>query len=247
MSAENGLSIEEEQKIMKELEKFDTPTITNVVATYPGAETCMEIYDPWKDNWYTDHTIRSMYPEMGRSCGFAVTCTYGIPGEDGKSESGLGFGDVLEAVGASPKPVIVIIKQTVPERIRGKMGLVGGNMATAFKSAGCIGVISDGPSRDVDEVREIGIQYMLSGITPGHGPFDVKSVNTPVTVAGMDVEPGEIIHMDENGAVKFPRKYLKEVLENCIKLNREEAEKMSMLASTNDVALLKKYMNGQYK
>ena len=34
-------------------------------------------------------------------------------------------------------------------------------------------------------------------------------------ICGMLTAPGEIIHMDANGAVKFPRKYLKEVLENC--------------------------------
>lgn len=28
-------------------------------------------------------------------------------------------------------------------------------MATAFKSDGCVGIISDGPSRDIDEVRTL--------------------------------------------------------------------------------------------
>ncbi len=32
----------------------------------------------------------------------------------------------------------------------------------------------------------------------------VQSVNVPVSVGGMDVAPGDLIHMDENGAVKFP-------------------------------------------
>ena len=62
----------------------------------------------------------------------------------------------------------------------------------------------------------------------------------------MDVAPGEIIHMDENGAVKFPRIYLQEVLENCKKVSAAEDKKMKMLASTNDVELLKKYMQGVY-
>jgi hypothetical protein len=52
--------------------------------------------------------------------------------------------------------------------------------------------------------------------------------------------------MDENGAVKFPRIYLQEVLENCKKVSAAEDKKMKMLASTNDVELLKKYMQGVY-
>ena len=119
-------------------------------------------------------------------------------------------------------------------------------MATAFKSAGCVGIISDGPSRDIDEVRNIGIQYMLTGASAGHGPMAVKSVNTPVDICSMRDAPGEIIPMDENGAVKFPRAYLREVLENCRALSAAEEKKMRMLASTSDVELLKKYMRGVY-
>ncbi len=63
----------------------------------------------------------------------------------------------------------------------------------------------------------------------------------------MDVCPGEIVHMDENGAVKFPRKHLREVLERCRTLSREEAKKMSMMASANDPDLIARYMKGQYQ
>jgi 4-hydroxy-4-methyl-2-oxoglutarate aldolase len=38
------------------------------------------------------------------------------------------------------------------------------------------------------------------------------SVQVPVSIGGMDVAPGEIIHMDENGAVKFPADKLEPVL-----------------------------------
>ena len=238
------LTLEEELAIIKELENYDTPTITNVVATYPGKTTCLSLYHPWDTDWYTDDRIRVMYPEMGRTCGYAVTCTYGIP--DPNFKGGPGIGDVLDAIDASPKPVILLIKQDYPEHLKRKHGLCGGNMATAFKSAGCVGIISDGPSRDLDEVRNIGIQYMLTGASAGHGPMAVKAVNTPVDICSMRVAPGEIIHMDENGAVKFPRMYLSQVLENCKQLSVAEEKKMKMLASTSDVQLLKKYMQGVY-
>lgn len=238
------LTLEEEIAIIKELEKYDTPTITNVVATFPGKATCLSLYHPWDTNWYTDDSLRAMYPELGPKCGFAVTCTYGVT--DPTFKNGPGVGDVLDAIDQSPKPVVLLIKQDYPEHLKRKNGLCGGNMATAFKSAGCVGIISDGPSRDIDEVRNLGIQYMLTGSSPGHGPMAVKAVNTPVHICGMDVAPGEIIHLDENGAVKFPRIYLKEVLENCRILSVAEEKKMKMLASTNDVEKLKKYMQGVY-
>ena len=184
------LALEREREIIKELENYDTPTITNVVATYPGKATCLSLYHPWDTNWYTDDSLRVMYPELGRTCGYAVTCTYGIP--DPNFKGGPSVGDVLRAIDKSPKPVVLFIKQDYPEKLKRKNGLCGGNMAAAFKSVGCVGIVTDGPSRDVDEVRTMGIQYMMTGTSAGHGPMGVKAVNTPVEICGMDVCTGEI-------------------------------------------------------
>jgi len=63
---------------------------------------------------------------------------------------------------------------------------------------------------------------LLSGVTAGHGDFSVQAVNVPVSIAGMDVSPGEMVHMDENGAVKFPESQLEPVLENVRALLAEE-------------------------
>ncbi len=38
--------------------KIDTPTITNVVATYPKNPLCLGLYNPWTENWYSDTSIR---------------------------------------------------------------------------------------------------------------------------------------------------------------------------------------------
>ncbi len=63
------------------------------------------------------------------------------------------------------------IQQNFPPELANKVGLAGGNMVSAMKALGCLGLISNGPSRDIDEVRPMGFQYMLSGITPGHGIY----------------------------------------------------------------------------
>ena len=78
--------------------------------------------------------------------------------------------------------------------------------------------------RDIQEIRPMGFQYLTRGISPGHGAQSVQAVQVPVHIAGMDVAPGEIIHMDENGAVKFPADKLEAVLRNARALfDKEEA------------------------
>lgn len=239
----NDITLAQELEIMKQLEEIDTPTVTNVVATYPGNPNCLGLYSPWEDNWYTDQNLKAMFPELGARCGYAVTCVYGLPAESGDKT----LKDVLEAFDNSPKPVILTIKQDFPEKIRDKVGLCGGNMTTAFKAMGCVGVISDGPSRDLDEVRALNVQYMLTGVTAGHGPMAVKEVNIPVSICGMDVIPGEIIHMDKNGAVKFPQNKLREVLDCCRRFLEDESEKQSCMAASTDPFDIARYMKGDYK
>ena len=97
-----------QKEIFDALTKVDTPTITNVVATYPNAKTCLGLYNPWTENWYTDQSIRCMYPELGRTVGYAVTCVYGLPDPN---YARLSFMDVLEALEASKKPTILIIQR----------------------------------------------------------------------------------------------------------------------------------------
>ena len=211
------------ENALEALKKFDTPSITNVVATYPTHPLCLGLYNPWTENWYTDQTIKCIYPDLGRTVGYAVTCVFGLPEPGFKN---LSFIDVINALDESQKPSILVIQQKFPPEIAGKVGLAGGNMTASAKAVGCVGVVSNGPSRDIDEIRPMNFQYLLSGVTPGHGDQAVHAVNVPVSVGGMDVAPGEIIHMDENGACKFPANKLEAVVENATALQKEEEERI---------------------
>jgi len=214
-------------KLFAELSKIDTPTITNVVATYPKNPLCLGLYNPWTENWYTDTSIRCIYPEKGAIIGHAVTCVYGLP--DPNYAGRLSFMDVVDALDAMKKPTILVIQQKWPSELMAKAGLAGEIMVTSMKAVGCIGMLSNGPSRDVDAIRKLDFQMLLGGVTAGHGEMAVHAVNVPVSVGGMDVAPGDLIHMDENGAVKFPADKAEQVLDNAQKMLAAEAEHLARL------------------
>ena len=60
----------------------------------------------------------------------------------------------------------------------------------------------------------------------------------------MDVSPGEIVHMDENGAVKFPADRLEEVVRNAKALAAEEDERVGRLLKARGVQAVKAIMSG---
>ena len=122
-----------ELELLEELKKIDTPTITNVVATYPGRPHCLEIYNPWSENWYTNNTLSCWYPALGPIAGYAVTCTYGLPDHTYKGHSWM---SVLEAMDKLGKPSILCLQQKFPAEIADKVGLSGGNMTSSMRAGG---------------------------------------------------------------------------------------------------------------
>ena len=228
--------------LFAELRTIDTPTITNVVATYPKNPLCLGLYNPWTENWYTDTSIRCIYPEMGAIVGHAVTCVFGLP--DPNFTGRLSFMDVVDALDAMKKPTILVIQQKWPEHLMSKAGLAGEIMVTSMKAVGCIGMLSNGPSRDVDAVRRLNFQMLLGGVTAGHGEMAVQAVNVPVSVGGMDVAPGDLIHMDENGAVKFPADKADLVLKNANAMLEDEHRHLARLRAAKTAAEVRAASSG---
>jgi 4-hydroxy-4-methyl-2-oxoglutarate aldolase len=228
-------------ELLEELKKIDTPTVTNVVATYPGTDLCLSLYNPWSENWYTDNRLSCWYPELGPIAGYAVTCTYSVPDP---TYTELTLIDVLEAMDQLAKPSIFCFQQKFPADLADKVGLSGGNMTSSMRACGAIGAISNGPSRDIHEIRPMDFQYVTRGICAGHGPQAIQAVQVPVSISGMDVAPGEIIHMDENGAVKFPADRLGEVVTNAKALLEIEDERVGRLLKANGLEEVKAIMGG---
>lgn len=225
-----------------ELRKIDTPTITNVVATYPKNPLCLGLYNPWTENWYSDSSIRCLYPELGPIVGYAVTCVYGLP--DPNFAGRLSFMDVVDALDAMKKPTILVIQQKWPPEIHAKAGLAGEMMVSSMMAVGCVGMISNGPSRDIDAIRKLRFQLLLGGVTAGHGEMAVQAVNVPVSVGGMDVAPGDLIHMDENGAVKFPPVHAPAIIKNARAMLDDEARRLVLLRKARTAAEVRAASSG---
>ena len=207
-------------EIIQRLRKFDTATICNVVATYPESDICLKLYDPWWGEYYTDTSIRCIYPELGPLCGYAATAWFSdIPAEYEPDRWLLD-----EHLESTPKPVILVAKQTYTPGLENLCGLFGGMMTAEYKALGVVGIVTDGPMRDYVEIKEQNMQYLATGMTSGHGPLHLRGANMPIQVGRMTVVPGDIIHMDHCGACKFPATHLPKVLEYATELLKREGK-----------------------
>ena len=223
----DGLS---DKEIIEELRKIDTPTISNVVATYPKSPNCMKLYDAWYGQWYTDTSLKCVYPEMGPLVGFVATVIFC---ELSEKYTGVDRWKLPTHLDKTKKPVVLVAEQQFPQEIADRVGLFGEMMTTQYKALGVVGVVTNGPMRDIDAIKPLDVQYFTTGVTPAHGDMMIKAVAEPVTVAGMKVMPGDMVHMDLHGVVKFPAEEMGEVLKRAKKLLEMEADSASVFKDPN--------------
>jgi regulator of RNase E activity RraA len=73
-----------------------------------------------------------------------------------------------------------------------------------FKALGCAGAITDGCVRDLKEVRELGFHFFARGPGVSHAYVHVISAGEPVTIGGLTVHPGDLVHADQHGVLLIP-------------------------------------------
>jgi 4-hydroxy-4-methyl-2-oxoglutarate aldolase len=101
-------------------------------------------------------------------------------------------------------------------------------MSRKMISKGCRGVVVDGAWRDKKEVSEAGFPVFARAWTPGGPHKDVPgSVNVPVTIGGILVNPGDIIVGDDDGVVVVPRDEAAEILERGMEISSREEKTIS--------------------
>ena len=94
----------------------------------------------------------------------------------------------------------------------------------ACKQNGVAGAIVDGATRDGPEIRTSGFPTFVRGLSPVSSRWDLKtaSVNEPVMLGRVEVNPGDIIFADETAVVVIPESQKAIVLAKANEIRRIE-------------------------
>lgn len=164
-----------------------------------------EVHALWKD-----------YKDFGhRFVGIAVTVRY-VPTQRPTAGAGRSYEDFRAWEGKwynelSPEPFQPLLRPgtalVIDEAPDADVGSIGSANILAWKLAGMVGVVTDATARDTDEIASQRVPLYLRkpgrGIRPGRN--EVESVNRPVVVGGVLVNPGDVIVADGDGVVVVPR------------------------------------------
>jgi regulator of RNase E activity RraA len=155
--------------------------------------------------------IRSILPCDQPTIGFACTAKMSAlepPTAEQRSLMRLFF----EQLAASSMPSIAVIQDLDSHPIGSLWGEV--NVSSA-KIMGCVGVVTNGGVRDLEEVQALGFGYFASCVLVSHAYDHLEEVGKPVSVGGLTVHPGELIFADSHGVIQIPHEVAPTLADAC--------------------------------
>jgi 4-hydroxy-4-methyl-2-oxoglutarate aldolase len=176
-----------------QLKRWNTPTI------YNGWEQITRCNSA-RDAFNIEET-RDYLPHMGPMVGYAVTVVI-EPSNPEHRANERAWTDYRNYVALQPGPKIVVIQDLDKPRVIGSFwGEVNSNVHRAL---GCVGTITDGAIRDLDEMCNAGFKALARRLCVGHANAWPVRWGTDVEVFGRTVRPGQLIHADKHGFLAIP-------------------------------------------
>ena len=203
------------------LRLFDTCMVANAVETFN-----VRLHN----TGFTDSGIRCMFEDASAMVGYAVTArlrsgTPPIVGGTFRDRA-----DFWNAILQIPQPRILVLEDKDDPPGRG--AFVGDMHAAILKALGCVGYLTNGAVRELPSVRTMGLQLFAGSVAVSHAYAHIFDVGAAVSVGGMEVRPGDLLHGDRHGVLTIPAKIAAAVPAVAAELQRAEQKVIDFCRSS---------------
>jgi len=167
---------------------------------------------------------------MGSMAGFAVTAVIkaSTPPSDNMNYSRVEWVDEILKI---PGPRVIVMKDLDHPFV---IGSFWGEVQSAIHSSlDCVGVVTDGGVRDLDEMQEWGFNAFASTALVSRANVHLVEANIPVTVGGVTVNPGDLLLGDKHGVISIPKEIAKDLPDAIAKVEAGEREIIDVCKAQN--------------
>lgn len=175
------------------LRQVDTCMVANAVETFN-----VRLHN----TGFTNASIRCMFEDAPPMVGYAATARLrsGEPPMVGGTFRDRA--DFWNSILAIPAPRILVLEDKDDPPGRG--AFVGDMHSAILKALGCIGYLTNGAVRELPSVRAMGIQLFAGSVAVSHAYAHIFDVGAAISVGGMEVRPGDLLHGDRHGVLTIP-------------------------------------------
>ncbi|MCM8748252.1 RraA family protein [Thermomicrobiaceae bacterium CFH 74404] len=177
--------------VLRALQTLNTPTVANAIETFNLRP---------RNQGFMDASVRCMLPGLGVMVGYAVTAKIRAA-EPPAPGAAIPRRRMWEYILSIPEPRVVVIQDLDDPPVGSFWGEVNANIHRAL---GCVGTVTNGGVRDLDEVEQLGFHLFASQVHVSHAYVHVVEIGTPVEVGGLTVHPGDLLHGDKHGVIQIP-------------------------------------------
>lgn len=176
------------------LTSVDTPTVCNAIEVAMGRRG----FDR-----FTRGTMLCSDPSAGAMVGYARTAKIAAAAPPAEPS------DTIRArrmayyryMSEGPRPALPVVEDIDGDAAVGAFW--GEINTTVHRGFGLSGALTNGVMRDLGDLPE-GFPVVAGSVGPSHAFVHVREIDVPVTVFGLEVRPGELVHADRHGALVIP-------------------------------------------
>ncbi|HEY0616767.1 MAG TPA: RraA family protein [Kribbella sp.] len=206
------------QDVIEALRAWDTPALSNAL-------DALRIRP--HNTGYSNGSIQRVTgaaPMVGR----AVTARM-VARELGAD--GVPVSQLHKAIADNDGPVVVVIQDCdEPAGAGAFLGEVNGSLLAALNIQG---LVTNGRVRDANELRRFPYAVYASGLCVARSYMRLIEVGTEVTVAGMTVRPGDLLHGDEHGVLQIPAEAVPDLNDKAESIRDDEQAVVAWSRSTD--------------
>jgi regulator of RNase E activity RraA len=175
------------------LRQFDTCMVANAIESFNVR---------LRNTGFADASIRCIFEDAAPMVGYAATARL----RSGEPPMGGGTfhdrADFWNRIVQIPAPRILVLEDMDDPAGRG--AFVGDMHAAILQALGCVGCLTNGAVRELPSVRAMGIQLFAGSVGVSHAYAHIFDVGAVISVGGMEVRPGTLLHGDRHGVLTVP-------------------------------------------
>lgn len=201
-----------DQSLLDLLRRVDTPTVCNAIEVVEGRRG----FDR-----FTRGTVLCNDPDGGAVLGYARTARIAAaaPPEELPKVIKARRMDYYRHMSQGPRPALAVIEDMdAPDAVGAFWGEIN---TTVHKGFGLSGALTNGVMRDLGDLPD-GFPVIAGSVGPSHGFVHVRTIGTPVTVFGLTIADGDLVHADRHGALVILESHLPELADAIRKLLETE-------------------------
>jgi len=185
-----------------------TPTVSNAIELFNVRP---------RNQGYMSPEVHCLFPDLGVMVGHAVTVRFAA--EQPATRAGSRY-ESWKYILESPEPRVLVLQDM--DQPPGAGAFIGEVMATIHQRLGCVGAVTNGHVRDLDEVRALGFHFFAAGVCVSHAYVHLLDFGTAVKVGGLVVHTGDLIHADKHGVLVVPKEIAHKIPEAAAKVAERE-------------------------